>query len=318
MDPLANRVFISYRRDDAAGYAGRLEEALERRLGTGSVFRDVLDISLGEDFVAAIRARLAGAQAVLVLIGPRWAGVDAAGARRVDDADDFVRLEVAVALQSGVRVIPVLLPGAVMPAAADLPEPLKPLTRRNALGLGDVNWDADIGRLTAAIGLPPRRRAWPWALGGGVVGATTIAALCWFKPWVPADPSTKLIGAWQAEVKTHWGRTYTERFEFKRHAGQLTGTATYLAYPRAIDKLEFDGLNLRFEIRTQQSMGNETREVTHRYSAELRGKAPDDLLAVQVQTRGAFDNNKPIEFVARRASGAVAAPTPTPTPTPTP
>ena len=62
MDGSANRVFISYRRDDAAGYAGRLEEALERRLGHGSVFRDVLDIEPGEDFVKAIRARLHGAR----------------------------------------------------------------------------------------------------------------------------------------------------------------------------------------------------------------------------------------------------------------
>ena len=62
MDSIANRVFISYRRDDAAGYAGRLEESLERRLGRGSVFRDVLDLAPGEDFVDAIRARLAGAQ----------------------------------------------------------------------------------------------------------------------------------------------------------------------------------------------------------------------------------------------------------------
>jgi hypothetical protein len=88
MDRRANRVFISYRRDDAAGYAGRLEEALEKRLGHGSVFRDVLDIPPGEDFVAAIRARLAGAQAVLVLIGPRWAGGEAPGPRRIGDGED--------------------------------------------------------------------------------------------------------------------------------------------------------------------------------------------------------------------------------------
>src|SRR5687768_8355101 len=67
MDHSANRIFISYRRDDAAGYAGRLEEALEKRLGPSSVFRDVLDIPPGDDFVTAIRARLAGARAVLVL-----------------------------------------------------------------------------------------------------------------------------------------------------------------------------------------------------------------------------------------------------------
>jgi hypothetical protein len=307
MDHNANRVFISYRRDDAAGYAGRLEEALEKRLGHGSVFRDVLDIPPGEDFAAAIRARLAGALTVLVLIGPRWAGGATPGQRRIDDAGDFVRLEVAVSLGSGARVVPVLLPGAEMPAEADLPEPLKPLARRNALNLSDANWDADIARLADAIGLPRRRSVGAWALGGAAVAASAIAALGWLKPWVPADPSARLIGSWQAEVEYGWGEKHDERFEFKRHAGQLTGTATFLSYPRAIEKLEFDGSNLRFETHTQQSMGSETRELTHRYSAELRGEPPDERLALRMQTSGAFDINKPLEFEARRVAAALAA-----------
>ena len=307
MDHSANRIFISYRRDDAAGYAGRLEEALEKRLGRGCVFRDVLDISPGEDVVAAIRARLASAQAVLVLIGPRWTGGEMPGQRRIDDEGDFVRLEVAVALDSGARVVPVLLPGAVMPAEADLPLPLKPLSRRNALSLSDAHWDADIGRLSDVMGLPRQRSVWPWALGGAAVAASAMAAICWLKPGVPAAPTSRLVGSWQAEVKYGWGAKHGERFEFKRHAGQLTGTATFLSYPRAIEKLEFDGNNLRFETHTQQSMGTETREITHRYSAELRGQPPDERLALRLQTSGSFDSNKPLEFEARRVAAAAAA-----------
>jgi hypothetical protein len=311
MKQSGNRVFISYRRDDAAGFAGRLEEALERRLGPGSVFRDVLDIPPGEDFVAAIRERLAGAQAVVVLIGPRWAGNETPGKRRIDDAGDFVRLEVAVALESSARVVPVLLPGAQMPAEADLPEPLKPLARRNAMGLSDAHWDADIARLADALGLPRRRRMWPWALGGAAIGATAIAALFWLKPWVPADPSARFIGSWQAEVKYGWGDKYDERFEFKRHAGEVTGTASFLRYPRAIEKLQFEGNNLRFETRTRQSMGNESRDITHRYSAELRGQPPDERLALRMHTTGSFDINKPLEFEARRVAAAASAAAPT-------
>lgn len=307
MNSSSNRVFISYRRDDAAGYAGRLEEALERRLGRGSTFRDVLDIPPGEDFVAAIRARLAGAQAVLVLIGPRWAGGERPGPRRIDDAGDFVRLEVEVALDSGARVVPVLLPGAEMPAEADLPVSLKPLARRNALSLSEAHWDADVGRLADAVGLPRQRRVWPWALGGAAVAAGAVAALCWLKPGVPADPSARLLGGWQAEVKYSWGAKHDERFEFKRHAGQLTGTATFLSYPRAIEKLEFDGSNLRFETHTQQSMGSESRELTHRYSAELRGQPPDERLALRMQTSNAFHGTPPLEFEARRVAPAAAA-----------
>lgn len=307
MDPSANRVFISYRRDDAAGYAGRLEQALEQRLGHGSVFRDVLDIPPGEDFVAAIRARLASAQAVLVLIGPRWAGGDTPSQRRINDAGDLVRLEVEVALQSGARLVPVLLPGAEMPAEADLPVPLKPLARRNALSLSDAHWDADIGRLADAIGLPRRRPVWPWALGAATVAASAVAALCWLQPWAVADPSARLVGSWQAEVQYGWGAKHVERFEFKHHAGQLTGTATFLRYPRAVEGLAFDGSNLRFETHTQQAMGNETRELTHRYSAELRGQPSDERLALRMQTSGAFDNNPPLEFEARRVAAAAVA-----------
>lgn len=299
------RVFISYRRDDAAGYAGRLEEALERRFGRGSVFRDVLDIPPGADFAAAIRARLAQAQAVVVLIGPRWAGGDDPGARRIDDAQDFVRLEVVLALESGVTVLPVLLPGATLPAESTLPLPLQPLLRRQALGLSDAHWDADMDRLAAAIGLPPRRQAWHWVVGGVAVAA--LAGIATWQGWRPAPqaavtppPSDALLGAWQAEVKYAWGDRHTERFEFKRHAGQITGTATFLAYPRAIENLVVDGTNLRFETRTMQSMSGESREVTHRYSAELRDPAsPQARLALRMHSTGGFENNPPLEFEAR-------------------
>jgi hypothetical protein len=310
MNPQANRVFISYRRDDAAGYAGRLEEALERRLGRGSVFRDVLDITPGEDFVGAIRARLARAHSVLVLIGPRWAGTDANGRRRIDDEQDFVRLEVSMALASGSRVVPVLLPGASIPAEASLPEALKPLARRNAMTLDDTNWDADIDRLAASIGMPPRRAAWPWALGGAALAGLAVAAVCTLWPAKPVDTSERLVGTWHAELKYDWGDSHRERFEFKRHAGELTGTASFLGFPRAVEKLQFDGKNLRFETHSDESMGNATRETTHAYAAGLRGQPPDEVLAFRMQTTGGFGSHKPLEFEARREAPGQATSTP--------
>ncbi|HSQ71997.1 MAG TPA: hypothetical protein VLM87_06205, partial [Rubrivivax sp.] len=144
-------------------------------------------------------------------------------------------------------------------------------------------------------------------LGGAAVAASAIAALCWLKPWVPADTSTRLLGSWQAEVRYGWGARHDERIEFKRHAGQLTSTATFLSHPRAIERLEVDGSNLRFDAHTQQSMGNETRELTHRYSAELRGQPPDERLALRMQTSGAFQGTPPLEFDARRVAPAVAS-----------
>ena len=322
MDESANRVFISYRRDDAAGYAGRIEDALERRLGRGSVFRDVLDIAPGEDFVRAIRARLAGAHTVLVLIGPRWAGAGGAGAaaRRIDDANDFVRLEVAVALDSGVQVVPVLLPGAVMPAEGDLPEPLKPLARRNALTLSDAHWDADMDRLTQHIGPPARRTRRVWALGGAAVLVALAAAWLALRPAAApvgaappapaqavasapapaADASQRLLGIWKAELRYAWGDRYQERFEFKRHAGELTGTASFLAYPRAIEKLRVEGMNLHFETRSLATMSDSTKEVTRAYAAELRGTPPDEVLVFRMQSSGGHSSEQPLEFEARR------------------
>jgi TIR domain len=311
MDPNPARVFISYRRDDAAGYAGRLEEDLERRLGRGKVFRDVQDIPPGEDFAATIRKRLADAHTVLVLIGPRWAGGEAQGQRRIDDERDFVRLEVQVALESGAQVVPLLLPGATMPAEDVLPEPLKALARRNALPISDPNWDADIARLVASFVLPPRRPVWPWAAGGAAVVAAVAAAVFTLQLGPAADPGDRLLGHWQAEVRYDWGDRYTERFEFKRHAGVITGTAGFLDYPRAIEKLQFDGTNLRFETHSQETMGDSTRELTHAYAAELRGKPPNDLLAFRLVTTGGFSSHKPIEFEARRsAPGGAAASAP--------
>jgi hypothetical protein len=328
MDRKANRVFISYRRDDAAGYAGRLEEALESRLGRGSVFRDVLDIPPGDDFVAAIRVRLAEAQTQLVLIGPRWTGGETLGQRRIDDANDFVRLEVALALESGIRVVPVLLPGVAMPSESDLPTPLKPLARRNALSLSDANWDGDVARLAQSVGQPKTPRTRYWALGGvaTVLIAVAITRLvpgsglpaeepssptAAGNPGVPAvatvaaDGAARLPGTWQAAVKYNWGDRHEERFELKRHAGELTGTASFLGYPRAIENPKVQGNYLHFETHTQQSMDSQTREITHRYSVELRGQPPDEWLSVRMQTSGSFDNNPPLEFEARRTVGAV-------------
>jgi hypothetical protein len=298
-----DRVFISYRRDDAAGYAGRLEEALEKRLGRGSVFRDVLDIAPGADFVAAIRQRLGGAQTVLVLIGARWAGGDTPGARRIDDAQDIVRLEVQEALASGAHVIPVLLPGATMPGEAELPDALRPLARRNAMNLGDTHWGADIERLATSIGVTPPRRIWPWALGAALLAAALVGGWCLLRPppAPPPDASERLIGVWTAPVRYSWGASFEERFEFKRHAGQITGTAGYLGYPRAIEQLRITGPNIHFQVHSQSSIGNETRELTHAYAIELRGQPPDEVLAIRLQSSGGFRSEKPLEFEARRS-----------------
>ena len=156
-------IFISYRREDSAGYAGRLHESLERRVGEGEVFRDVDALEPGQDFVDAISARLHDCKACLVLIGREWPDArDSSGRRRLEQATDYVRLEIATALaNAGVRVVPVLVEGMAMPAAEELPETIRGLSRRHAISLRDETWDADIDRLVKVLQIASNQpRAW--------------------------------------------------------------------------------------------------------------------------------------------------------------
>lgn len=142
------RIFVSYRRDDAAGDAGRLVDHLQRRFGRARVFLDVDTIDPGTDFVKVLHASLQETAAVLVVIGPRWTTVrDAAGARRLDDAKDFVRLEVEAALGRTIPVVPVLVQGAAMPRAEELPATLASLATRQAAVLDHAEFHDDAERL---------------------------------------------------------------------------------------------------------------------------------------------------------------------------
>ncbi len=140
-----NYVFISYRRDDSAGHAGRLFDRLKDRLGADHVFMDVTDLQPGQDFAVELENAVAKANCLLAVIGPRWLGaVDASGRRRIEDPDDFVRREVGAALSNGASVIPVLVHGATMPRADELPAALRALARRQAFTLSDQHWASDL------------------------------------------------------------------------------------------------------------------------------------------------------------------------------
>ena len=111
-------IFISYRRDDSEGHAGRLFEDLSQAFGEDAVFMDVSGIAAGRDFRKVIEEHTAACQVLLALIGKNWAtAVDADGHRRLDDPLDFVRLETASALKRDIPVIPVLVQGGRMPKA---------------------------------------------------------------------------------------------------------------------------------------------------------------------------------------------------------
>jgi hypothetical protein len=136
---MTGKIFLSYRREDTAGFAQALFGRLEQSFPAESLFMDVAGgIGAGQDFVRVLEEQVGACDAMLVLIGPDWLTVaDEAGRRRLENPEDFVRVEVGSALKFGKRVIPVLVQKTEMPRADALPEPLKALARRNAVG-GDT------------------------------------------------------------------------------------------------------------------------------------------------------------------------------------
>ncbi|WP_430407648.1 toll/interleukin-1 receptor domain-containing protein [Hydrogenophaga sp.] len=184
-------IFISYRRDDSAGYAGRLYDRLAAHFGAGRVFMDVEGIEPGTDFVTAIENAVGSCRVLIVVIGDEWLNTtDAAGRRRLDDPNDFIRLETAIALKRNIRVVPVLVGGALMPRAEDLPEELRPLARRQAIEVSHKQWEASTAELIRALDSllpgagdpvdpplpPPDDSSWRrWLAGAGVVFAVIVA-----------------------------------------------------------------------------------------------------------------------------------------------
>jgi TIR domain len=147
--------FLSYRRDDSRHAAGRLADHLTKTFGRDQLFMDVDTIELGADFVDAVSTKVASCNALLAVIGPNWLQP------RLDDPNDFVRIEVSAALQRDIPVIPVLVDGAQLPKAEELPEPLRPLVRRQGTRLSHERFGADAELLISSLAkiVPPTYRA---------------------------------------------------------------------------------------------------------------------------------------------------------------
>jgi hypothetical protein len=192
------RIFLSSRRSDVGGHAGRLSDTLVQRLGSRSVFQDVTAIAAGRDFIAGIRAALEECDAAIAVIGPGWlTAATGDGRPPLFEPDDYVRLELARVLQRSLPVAPVLVGGAMLPAATDLPEDLRPLTQRHAIEVGDESWHQDVDYLlrslrgeaaAASADVGARRRALGRAAGGLVV-AVILALLLW-RPWTGGGNDT--------------------------------------------------------------------------------------------------------------------------------
>jgi hypothetical protein len=157
--PKIMNIFISYRRNDTAPYAGRLYDRLSEHFGREHVFIDIDTMKPGDDFVAVIEEKVAACDVALVLIGSRWLGdANDQVPPRIDRTEDFVRLEVVSALKHGVRVIPVLVDGTPKPPTANLPDDLALLARRHALEISNNRFHEDVNRLIEAIVSAKRKK----------------------------------------------------------------------------------------------------------------------------------------------------------------
>lgn len=204
-------VFLSYRRSDTAGHAGRLSDDLARHFRRPVVFRDIDSIDAGSDFVHALETAIGQASVAIVLIGDTWLSAAAGdGSRRLDDPQDHVRREVAMALANPrLTVVPVLVEDATMPTESELPEPLQRLTRLQAIELSERRWDYDVGELAGVlrqagitVGLPDGVPRWLVALLLALLAAAiSVAIWCWT---ASGDPLERYTGLWHLPNGNFW------------------------------------------------------------------------------------------------------------------
>jgi len=184
-----SKIFVSYRREDSRGDAGRLTDKLKAHFGDKQIFRDIEAIDPGLDFVETISNAVGSCAVLLAIIGPNWLkSADSTGQRRLDDPHDFVRLELSAALNRNIRVITVLVGGAAMPKAEELPSTLESFARRQAHELSDSRWDFDVQHLVETlekIGIRPlakpgsnqgfwTKTRFGFAIGGAVLFLTGV------------------------------------------------------------------------------------------------------------------------------------------------
>jgi len=220
MDPKPIKIFISYRRSDSPGHAGRLSDAFRNKYGKEQVFKDVTSIRGGAYFPSVIKQAIADASVMVVTIGPRWTGRRLLRKARVYDELDWIRQEIESALSGGTHILPVLVSEGVMPDKGDLPESLHFFADLNAVTVRDSRWEEDIEdvykEIEQLITLPPittiptvvekkvkKKRFSPLLAIGLSVLALLVAGYFIFKPFRIDEEPTKpqvMTGDWRSKI----------------------------------------------------------------------------------------------------------------------
>ncbi len=214
------KVFISYRREDSQHQADRIRAALTRHLPKRDVFIDIDSMGPGVDFVSFVDHQIAQCDVLLALIGPGWI----ADAERLANPKDFVRMEIATALGRNIKVIPVLLDGAEMPGEEILPEPVKPLVRRNAVEIRRSSFDDDTQKLLKHLGLGQApgisRQAVLVAVGAG---AAALAVAAWFAFNSGGPSLPQIAGRWEGWASSGF-RQINYTWFIDQQGSKVTGT----------------------------------------------------------------------------------------------
>jgi TPR repeat protein len=263
---MGSQIFISYRRDDSAGYAGRVHDRLEREFGADLLFMDVDSIPLGVNFVKSLREKVAKCDVLLAVIGPNWIEMRGAdGNRRLDDPDDFVRVEIAAALERDIPVIPILLNGAKIPSRAELPDDLHELASRQALDVRHASFHHDMNRLILGLKRQPswadgsfsslhgerthaeaqqtaRGARTPWTIRAVIAALSVVVlglGLGWYfwlhdRQTVPEKAERPAMGARPSASDKDKNTVWTANPEFKAALERKAYDEAYaLAWPRA-------------------------------------------------------------------------------------
>jgi TIR domain-containing protein len=261
---LAN-IFISYRREDTGGHAGRLCDRLTARFGDARVFMDIQDLHPGQNFATSIDETIATCDCVIAVIGPRWLE---AVQKRAQSPDDFVRREIGAALKRRITVIPVLVGGAHMPAASELPQELAELSFRNAIEIRDERFDADVEQLDAFLAgelhVPAnpalRSRARAARLGSAITLLILAGAIAAYlrlgppgrggggdaPPAAAASPAAIIDGEWVALMQKPGREPYRIRLRFQRVGNSLGGMVQYPTGDGPMHDVALNGRALTF------------------------------------------------------------------------
>jgi hypothetical protein len=316
-------IFISYRREDSSGYAGRLFDILSTRFGREHTYMDLDTIKGGDNFVAVIEDKVRQCEVLLALIGERWLTItgEDGTTRRLDLPGDFVRLEIAKALERNVRVIPVLVGGATMPHEADLPADLRPLAVHQAMDLRDAHFHADadllidlLNRTAPGLGDRPKPTWLKYAAASALAIAVLLGGAVLYRqpraesratpapvaptPATTTVPAANVAGMWHASVKYDWGDTSAETFDFEVTGQEISGTASLLGYPRGIFDGKIDGNRLSFMTKSQTLLGDKTFEDKHYYKGTVDG----DTIQFTLLTDSSVESHIPVRFAATRSA----------------